>query len=55
MPAKADSQFYVTLAATPRLDKDYTVFGKVTSGMEVVEKIPGRRPHRADGDQESAL
>ena len=37
--AKADSQFYVTLAATPRLDKDYTVFGKVISGMDVVEKI----------------
>ena len=37
--AKADSQFYVTLAATPRLDGDYTVFGKVISGMDVVEKI----------------
>ena len=38
-PAKADSQFYVTLAATPRLDGSYTVFGKVISGMEVVQKI----------------
>jgi len=38
-PAKADSQFYVTLAATPRLNADYTVFGKVISGMDVVEKI----------------
>jgi len=37
--AKADSQFYVTLAAVPRLDPDYTVFGKVISGMDVVTKI----------------
>ncbi len=37
-PAKADSQFYVTLAPAARLDAQYTVFGKVISGMDVVEK-----------------
>ena len=37
--SKADSQFYVTLAPTPRLDGSYTVFGKVTTGMDVVLKI----------------
>jgi cyclophilin family peptidyl-prolyl cis-trans isomerase len=37
--SKADSQFYVTLAPQPRLDGQYTVFGKVTSGMDVVQKI----------------
>jgi cyclophilin family peptidyl-prolyl cis-trans isomerase len=37
-PAKADSQFYVTLAAVPRLNGQYTVFGKVIAGMDVVEK-----------------
>jgi cyclophilin family peptidyl-prolyl cis-trans isomerase len=37
--AKADSQFYVTLAAQPRLDGQYTVFGKIISGMDVVQKI----------------
>ena len=41
---KADSQFYVTLAPQPRLDADYAVFGKVISGMDVVEKIAGARP-----------
>lgn len=37
--SKADSQFYVTLADVHRLDPDYTVFGKVISGMDVVTKI----------------
>ena len=37
--AKADSQMYITLAAVPRLNGDYTVFGKVISGMDVVQKI----------------
>jgi cyclophilin family peptidyl-prolyl cis-trans isomerase len=38
-PKNADSQMYVTLAPTPRLDGDYTVFGQVISGMDVVQKI----------------
>jgi cyclophilin family peptidyl-prolyl cis-trans isomerase len=33
------SQFYVTLAPQPSLDGQYTVFGQVTSGMDVVKKI----------------
>jgi cyclophilin family peptidyl-prolyl cis-trans isomerase len=33
------SQFYITLAPQPGLDGDYTVFGQVTSGMDVVRKI----------------
>ena len=35
----ADSQFYVCLADTHRLDGQYTVFGKVISGMDVLPKI----------------
>ena len=37
--AKADTQMYVTLADTPRLNMKYVVFGKVISGMEVVDKL----------------
>lgn len=35
----AGSQFYITLAPQPFLDGNYTVFGQVTEGMDVVEKI----------------
>jgi len=38
-PDSAGSQFYITLAPAHFLDGQYTVFGKVTSGMDVVDKI----------------
>lgn len=40
-PAKASSgsQFYITLGPQTSLDGQYTVFGYVTSGMDVVTKI----------------
>ncbi len=37
--AKADSQFYITLAPQPRLNGDYAVFGQVISGEDVVAKL----------------
>jgi cyclophilin family peptidyl-prolyl cis-trans isomerase len=33
------SQFYITLANTPFLDNEYTVFGQTVEGMDVVKKI----------------
>ncbi|MBN1220460.1 MAG: peptidylprolyl isomerase [Anaerolineae bacterium] len=33
------SQFYITLAPTPFLDGQYSVFGQVEKGMEVVRSI----------------
>jgi len=41
-PASADSQFYISLGTHPHLDRNYTVFGQVVEGMDVVKKIgPG--------------
>jgi cyclophilin family peptidyl-prolyl cis-trans isomerase len=38
-PNSAGSQFYICYGATPHLDGNYTVFGKITSGMEHVDRI----------------
>lgn len=38
-PNSADSQFFIVLANSTYLDNQYTVFGKVTEGMEFVDKI----------------
>ena len=35
----ADSQFFICFAPSPSLNGSYTVFGKVTAGMEFVDKI----------------
>ena len=38
-PDSANSQFFICFKAAPFLDRQYTVFGKVISGMDYVDKI----------------
>ena len=38
-PDSANSQFFICFKPAPFLDRQYTVFGKVISGMEFVDKI----------------
>jgi cyclophilin family peptidyl-prolyl cis-trans isomerase len=38
-PAKADSQFYIVRQARKIPEGKYAIFGQVTSGMDVVDKI----------------
>lgn len=46
----AQREKYKTIGGAPALDNDYTVFGEVVSGMEIIDKIamtptaPGDRP-----------
>ncbi len=43
-PNSADSQFYICMGTHPHLDNNYTVFGQVIEGMDVVKKVrPGTR------------
>ena len=38
-PNSANSQFFICFDASPHLDRQYTVFGQVTKGMEHIDKI----------------
>ena len=36
---KNGSQFFITVSREPRLNRRYTIFGEVASGLDVVESI----------------
>ena len=38
-PNSAGSQFFIVVQNAPKLDRQYTIFGRVISGMDVVDKI----------------
>lgn len=43
-PNSGDSQFYMCFAESPWLNNQYTVWGKVTEGMDNVDKIKRGEP-----------
>ena len=47
-PDSANSQFFICFADAPHLDRNYTAFGRVVKGMELVDKIK-----RGDGESGS--
>ena len=53
-PNTNGSQWYITYGDVSQLDGGYTIFGKVTEGMDVVENItprdPSRDPSAPEGD-----
>ena len=47
-PNSNGSQFFITLAPTPHLDGKHTVFGRVASGMEVLQRLGNVQTDRHD-------
>jgi cyclophilin family peptidyl-prolyl cis-trans isomerase len=43
-PNTNESQFFITYAPQPELDGGYTIFGRVISGMDVLESLTPRDP-----------
>lgn len=51
-PDSAGSQFFVCVADAPFLDKQYTAFGEVVSGLDVADKIVSQPRDRRDNPNE---
>ena len=51
-PNSAGSQFFICVADTPFLDGQYTVFGEVTDGMDVVDEIVAQPRDSRDNPNE---
>jgi peptidylprolyl isomerase len=48
-PNSANSQFFIVTQDSPFLDRQYTVWGEVESGMEYVDALPKGEPPREPG------
>jgi peptidylprolyl isomerase len=48
-PDSANSQFFIVTKDSPFLDRQYTVWGEVESGMEHVDALPAGEPPREPG------
>ncbi len=55
-PNSGNSQFFICFEAAPHLDRQYTVFGKVIEGMELIDKIKkGEGPNGSVSDPDKIL
>lgn len=54
-PNTGGSQFFITVAPTPWLDRHHSVFGKVIEGMDVVDAISKVKTVRNDKPLENVI
>jgi peptidyl-prolyl cis-trans isomerase B (cyclophilin B) len=55
MPNSAGSQFFIIHKNSPHLDGAYAAFGKVTEGMDIVNKIATTRTDYSDRPMEDQV
>lgn len=51
-PNSAGSQFFICAGPTPQLDNQYTVFGQVVEGLDVIQKIVNSPRDRRDNPKD---
>ena len=55
-PNSANSQFFICFESSPHLDRQYTAFGKVIKGMDLIDKIKkGDGPNGSVTDPDKIL
>ena len=54
-PDSASSQFFIVQADSTYLDGQYAAFGKVTKGMDIVDKIQKVKTDRNDRPEEDVV
>lgn len=54
-PNSAGSQFFIMSGDAPNLDGEYAAFGKVTSGLDVVDKIQNVETNSADAPKKDVV
>ena len=52
---KEQIEAYTTVGGTPHLDGEYTVFGEVVDGMDIVDKIQNVKTDRSDRPEDCLL
>jgi len=54
-PGSKGSQFFITYKAIPQLDGDYTIFGRLATGMDILTGFNAPRPISEHGSSSGPI